>query len=89
MGPGAGRGVQLMEHPWAQARGVGLAHVRGNKQWAWAVCGDWGGHGLGPSAGPGEGGELSPKVLVGPDHSEARGRKGAGRRSLKPRPSSS
>ena len=30
-----------MEHPWAQARGVGLAHVRGNKPWAWAVCGDW------------------------------------------------
>ena len=36
-----------MEHPWAQARGVGLAHVRGNKQWAWAVCGAWGGMGLG------------------------------------------
>ena len=53
--PGAGRGgregsrreAQPMEHPWAQARGVGLAHVRGNKQWAWAVCGAWGGMGLG------------------------------------------
>ena len=47
-GPGAGVGggsrreAQPMEHPWAQARGVGLAHVRGNKQWAWAVCRAWG-----------------------------------------------
>ena len=36
--PGAGPGgesereAQPMEHPGAQARGVGLAHVRGNKQ---------------------------------------------------------
>ena len=44
---GSRREAQPMEHPWAQARGVGLAHVRGNKQWAWAVCGAWGGHGIG------------------------------------------